>query len=77
MTQPEFLNRYQIMYRIVQNGSQLLIVDKQLGDIIKKYGFSKGRTNNEEFEFFTGKSLNEMETDLFVNEIVKDFKITE
>ena len=77
MTQQEFLNRYQIMYRVVPNGSQLIIIDKELGDLVKKYGFSKGQTSNEEFEFFTGKSLDEMETDLYASEIANEFKITE
>lgn len=74
MTVQLFINSHQILFRTINNHRQLIIISLVDGSS-RNYGFSLGENTIDEFQFFTGKSLDQEIVQFYVDQIRNDYNI--
>lgn len=74
MTEEQFFNAHQILYRGNGDTSQWIVLNKSNGET-RKYNFDKTHIDSMLFEFFTGHSLDDQIIEMVAQEIRKDYNV--
>lgn len=74
MTEEDFFNSHQILYRGNSDGYHFIVVNIQSGST-RRYNFDKSNIDEVFFDFYTGKSLDDEIIETLANEIRHDYNI--